>query len=46
MKLVLNSRVGLKTVLPETGSPLALDLMDNFRNQIHELIGPDCDLAE
>lgn len=46
MRLILDSCVGLKTVLPEKDSPLALALMDDFRNQIHELIAPDCYLAE
>lgn len=46
MKLVLDSCVGLKTVLPEHDSPLALALMDDFANQNHELIAPDCYLAE
>ena len=46
MKLILDSCVGLKTVLPENDSPLALALMDDYANQIHELIAPDCYLAE
>lgn len=46
MKLVLDSCVGLKLVLLEKDSDKAEALIDDFRNQIHELIAPDCYLAE
>jgi predicted nucleic acid-binding protein len=41
MKLVLDASVAVKWVLPETDSPRALSLREDFRNQIHELIAPD-----
>lgn len=46
MKFVLDSSVGLKIVLIENDSELAEALIDDFKNQIHELIAPDCYLAE
>ncbi|MSR59297.1 MAG: PIN domain-containing protein [Planctomycetaceae bacterium] len=41
MKYVLDSSVALKTVLPETDSTHAIQLLDDFHNAIHELIAPD-----
>lgn len=41
MKLVLDASVGLKTVLNESESLLAIALREDFRNQIHEFIAPD-----
>jgi len=46
MKLVLDSCIGLKLVLVEKDSDLAEALIDDFKNQIHELIAVDCYLAE
>jgi predicted nucleic acid-binding protein len=41
MKLVLDASVALKWVLPETDSPKALSLRDDYKKGIHELISPD-----
>ena len=41
MKYVLDSSVALKTVLPESDSPLALRLIADFQNATHELMAPD-----
>lgn len=41
MKYVLDSSVALKWVLPEPDSAKAIELRDNFRRQIHELVAPD-----
>ncbi|MBS0210459.1 MAG: type II toxin-antitoxin system VapC family toxin [Planctomycetes bacterium] len=41
MRYVIDSSVGLKTVLPEVDSPHAIALCDGFRQGIHELIAPD-----
>ncbi len=46
MKYLLDSCVGLKLVLVEKDSHLADALMDDFKNQVHELIAADCYLAE
>jgi predicted nucleic acid-binding protein len=46
MKYVLDASVGLKTVLPETGSDKAEALVGEFQQQIHELIAPDTYLVE
>lgn len=42
MKYVLDVNVGLKWVLNEIDSRKALRLRDDYRNQVHELIAPDC----
>ena len=42
MKYVLDINVGLKWVLNEVDSPQALRLREGNRNQVHELIAPDC----
>ncbi len=41
MKYVLDSSVALKWVLPESDTPKAVALRDDFRNDIHELLAPD-----
>ena len=41
MKYVLDSSVALKWVLPEADSGIALRLLDETNNGIHELIAPD-----
>lgn len=41
MKYVLDASVTLKWVLPETLSPRAVRLRNDFRKHIHELIAPD-----
>ena len=41
MKYVLDSSVAVKWVLPERHSDKALQLRDDFRNTVHELISPD-----
>ena len=41
MKYVLDSSVALKTVLPESDSRQAIHLIEEFKQQIHELIAPD-----
>src|SRR5438445_555242 len=41
MKYVLDASVALKWVLPESLSPRAVRLRNDFRKQIHELIAPD-----
>ena len=46
MRYVLDASVGLKTVLPETGSDKADALVHEFQQQIHELIAPDTYLVE
>ena len=40
MKLALDACVALKLVLPEPDSGLALMLMEDYGNQIHELLAP------
>jgi predicted nucleic acid-binding protein len=42
MKYVLDFNVGLKWALNEVDSPKALRLREDYRNQLHELIAPDC----
>ena len=42
MKYVLDVSIGLKWVLNEVDSAKALRLRDDYRNQVHELIAPDC----
>ena len=46
MKYVLDASVGLKTVLPESDSALAMALIQDFQRQVHELIAPDTYLVE
>ena len=46
MKLALDACVALKLVLPEPDSDLARALMQDYRNQVHELIAPDTLPAE
>lgn len=46
MKYVLDASVGLKTVLPEAETQKVLDLIADFKRQIHELIAPDTYLIE
>ncbi|HEV3259466.1 MAG TPA: type II toxin-antitoxin system VapC family toxin [Gemmataceae bacterium] len=41
MKYVLGSSVALKWVLPESDTPKAVALRDDFRKGIHELLAPD-----
>jgi predicted nucleic acid-binding protein len=41
MKYVLDSSVGLKTLLPEVDSPKAIALCKAFRRGVHELLAPD-----
>jgi predicted nucleic acid-binding protein len=41
MKYVLDSSVGLKTILPETDSPRAIALCHEFRQGGLELLAPD-----
>ncbi len=42
MRLVLDSNVAVKWVVPEDLSDRATLLRDDFRNSVHELIAPDC----
>lgn len=41
MKLVLDSNVALKTVLPEADSARAIQLVADFRQGLHDLVAPD-----
>lgn len=41
MRLVLDASVGLKTVLPESGSQQAVELRDAYLTGFHDLIAPD-----
>src|SRR5437764_60851 len=41
MRAVLDSCVALKTVLPETDTPKAVRLLNEFRVGLHELLAPD-----
>lgn len=41
MRYVFDSCVGVKALLPEVDSDKAIALLDDFKNQIHELIAPD-----
>src|ERR1700676_5291339 len=41
MKYVIDSSVAVKWAIPETDTPKALQLRDDFRNAVHELIAPD-----
>jgi len=42
MKYVLDSSVEIKRVLPELDSDKAVSLLDDYVNQVHELMAPDC----
>ena len=46
MKYVLDSSVAVKWVLPEVHSDKALQLRDDFRKGVHELLAPDVFPAE
>lgn len=46
MKFVLDSCIGIKFLLPEIDSEMAIALLADFNNQIHELIAPDTFLVE
>ncbi len=41
MKYVLDSSVAFKWVVPENDTPRAVQLRDEFRADVHELIAPD-----
>ena len=41
MRYVLDSSVAFKWLVPETDTPKALRLRDDFRNGVHDLIAPD-----
>ena len=41
MKYVLDSSVAFKWVVPESDTPKAVKLRDEFRSAVHELISPD-----
>ena len=41
MKYVLDSSVAFKWVVPESDTPRAVQLRDEFRAAVHELIAPD-----
>lgn len=41
MKYVLDSSVAFKWVVPESDTPKAVKLRDEFRSGVHELISPD-----
>ena len=41
MKLVLDSNVALKTVLPEADSARAIRLIADYKQGVHELLEPD-----
>jgi predicted nucleic acid-binding protein len=41
MKYVLDSTVAFKWVVPESGTPRAVQLRDEFRPDVHDLIAPD-----
>ena len=46
MKYVLDSSVAFKWVVPESDTPRAVQLRDEFRAAVHELIAPDVFPAE
>lgn len=46
MKYVLDASVALKLVLPEADSATAVLLVQDYKNQIHELVAPDTLPAE
>lgn len=41
MKYVLDASVGVKAVLPEVDSDKAIQLLDEYRQEVHDLIAPD-----
>jgi predicted nucleic acid-binding protein len=41
VKLVIDSSIGIKTIYPEPDSRKALQLRDDFRKGIHQLLAPD-----
>ena len=41
MKLVIDANVGIYAIVPEKNSAKALQLREDFRNGIHELLAPD-----
>jgi predicted nucleic acid-binding protein len=41
MKYIIDSNVALKWVLPEQGTDKAIQLRDDFRSAVHELLAPD-----
>ena len=41
MKYVLDSSVAFESVVPESDTPKAVKLHDEFRSGVHELISPD-----
>ncbi len=41
MKYVLDSSVAFKWVVPENDTPRAVQLRDEFRTTVHELLAPD-----
>jgi predicted nucleic acid-binding protein len=41
MKFVLDANIAIKWVLPESDTPKALSLRDDFLKEVHELIAPD-----
>ena len=41
MKLVIDASIGVKTILQEHNSSMALQLRDDFRHGIHKLFAPD-----
>jgi len=41
MKYVIDSSVAVKWAIPETDTPKALQLREDFRNAVHELLAPD-----
>lgn len=46
MKLIVDANIALKTVLPESDSILAIKLIDEFTQGLHELLAPDIFPAE
>ena len=46
MKYVLDASVAVSWVLPETHTPKAVKIRNEFRNQLHVLIAPDIFPAE
>jgi predicted nucleic acid-binding protein len=46
MKYVLDSCIALKWVLPERDSGKAIQLRNEYRRGIHELLAPDVFVAE
>jgi predicted nucleic acid-binding protein len=46
VKLVIDANIGLKAMLPEHDSAKAIQLRDDFRKGIHDLLAPDLYLLE